>query len=177
MDQSHFPQHLSKRPGGRPYRLRRCLLKGCEQLFYPRHPQTHYCSEACRQAAQRWRRWRASQRYRSTENGKQRRRQQAQRYRQRCHQRQAAVVAEAAAACEGQRAASGSDDFSLRPCDRPGCYVLFPIRHEHSCQRFCSVACRLALRRVLDREARWRARRRHWRRRRLSRRVQAPDTS
>jgi hypothetical protein len=39
------------------------------------------------------------------------------------------------------------------------------------------VACRLALRRVLEREARYRERRRRWRRERLIRRCQRADTS
>jgi len=55
--------------------------------------------------------------------------------------------------------------------------VVFHVQHEHSSQRFCSVACRLALRRVLDREARYRQRRRRWRRQRLNRRNRPPDTS
>jgi hypothetical protein len=39
------------------------------------------------------------------------------------------------------------------------------------------VACRLALRRVLDREGRYRQRRRRWRREQVTRRCQQPDTS
>jgi hypothetical protein len=39
------------------------------------------------------------------------------------------------------------------------------------------VVCRLALRRVLDRESRYRQRRRRWRRERLSRRPRPPNTS
>jgi hypothetical protein len=39
------------------------------------------------------------------------------------------------------------------------------------------MACRLALRRVLDREARYQARRRRQRRCRLTRRTRPPDTS
>jgi hypothetical protein len=39
------------------------------------------------------------------------------------------------------------------------------------------VACRLALRRVLDREARYRARRRRMRCERVKKRARPPDTS
>ena len=67
MDQSHFLWHIGERPEGCHHRPRRCLLKGCERLFWPRHPQSRYCSEACQQAARRWRRWQASQQYRATE--------------------------------------------------------------------------------------------------------------
>jgi len=66
---------------------RRCLLKGCERWFLPQRAQACYCSPACQDAARRWRRWWASQRYRATANGRQRRRQQARRYRDRLRQR------------------------------------------------------------------------------------------
>jgi hypothetical protein len=78
---------------------------------------------------------------------------------------------------EGQRPASASEDFQARRCERPGCYEQFSIKHEHSRQRFCSVACRMALRRVLDRESRYRARRRHRREERVTKRARPPDTS
>ncbi|MHB1423126.1 MAG: hypothetical protein ACYC3I_08020, partial [Gemmataceae bacterium] len=157
MDHSHFLWHLSERPEGCHPRPRRCLLKGCERLFWPRRPQARYCSESCRHAGRRWRRWRASQQYRASENGKQHRREQSRRYRQRQRERRTAS-ADGESPREGQRPAASGKDFSTRACDRPGCYELFSIPHEHSCQRFCSLACRLALRRVLDREARYRAR-------------------
>jgi hypothetical protein len=48
----------------------------------------------------------------------------------------------------------------LCPCDRPGCYVLFPIGAACQVRRFCCALCRKALRCVLEREARWRRRRR-----------------
>jgi len=54
-----------------------------------------------------------------------------------------------------------ADSGPWQPCDRPGCYVLFPAGHLDQPRRFCCVLCRRALRRVLDREARWRQRRRH----------------
>ena len=176
MDRSHFVCHISERPGCCHHRPRRCLLKGCERLFQPQRPQARYCSESCQQAARRWRRWQASQRYRATEQGQERRREQSRRYRERVRERPVAS-ADAAASCEGQRPAFGCEDFATRPCARPGCYEFFSIPHEHSCRRFCSVACRLALRRVLDREARYRARRRRRRRERMTKPVRPPNTS
>jgi hypothetical protein len=88
-----------------------------------------------------------------------------------------AASADADSPCEGQRIASAHKDFSGWPCARPGCYELFTLSHEHSCQRFCSVACRLALRRVLDRDARYQARRRRMRCERVNQRARPPDTS
>jgi hypothetical protein len=57
------------------------LLKGCERRFRPSHPLTRYCSEVCREAARRWREWKAGHRYRQSEGGKQKRRAQSRRYR------------------------------------------------------------------------------------------------
>lgn len=179
------------RPGpGRRCRVRCCLLKGCEQAFVPLCPQARYCTEACARSAQQWRRWRASRRYRASESGRECRRAQHSRYRQRQRERAAALSAGEAAddRCdaatevssgerEGQRPVEFSEDFVVCSCHRPGCYVQFVVAAAGTNRRFCSLACRLALRRVLDREARYRQRRRRWRWLRLSRRCQPPDTS
>ena len=177
MHQSHFLRHFDERPEGcSQHRPRRCLLKGCERLFWPRRPQARYCSEGCQQAARRWRRRQASRRYRASDSGRERRRDQARRYRQRLRERSTASAA-VALPDEGQRPASAREDFQARRCERPGCYEHFPVKQERSCRRFCSVACRLALRRVLDRESRYRARRRQRRGERGTRRARPPDTS
>ncbi len=174
------------------FRQRRCLLKGCEQPFRPSHPQARYCSDGCRQEARRWRCWRSHRTYRASEAGKQCRRQQARRYRERqrqcrhsatCQDEPLQAIEEAAEPetvvvhdvmqlelverSEGQRPASIPENFVGQSCARPGCYELFPIRQGVPQQRYCSCRCRQALRRVLDREARWRWRhrqRRRWRR-------------
>jgi len=161
-----------------PRRARRCLLKGCERWFEPARPQSRYCSGTCAAAARRWRQVKASRRYRASAGGRRRRREQNRRYRQRRRERAAfAASADAAAAREGQRPASGDEDFCQRLCDRPGCYVTFWVREPSAGRRFCSLACRLALRRVLDREWRYRQRRRRWRREQVPRRCHRLDTS
>ena len=187
---SQFPRWLppGQLPGSHRWHpcCRRCLLKGCERWFLPRHPQARYCSLDCRKAAGRWRVWLACQRYRATPNGRQHRRDQAQRYRVRVHQRcplsqpeptpaqieAAPPVAELlvqptpdpptppCADCVGQRPAEISQDSSGSPCHRPGCYVLFLPAVRSLEQRFCCRLCRQALRRVRQREARLRLRRR-----------------
>jgi hypothetical protein len=160
---------------------RRCLLKGCERWYWPSRPQSRYCSAACQQAARRWRRCQASRRWRATAQGQERRREQGRRYRQRRREQaataSAAASADASAEREGQRPAMAGEDFCERMCDRPGCYAVFAVPPAQACRRFCSVACRLALRRVLDREARYRQRRRRWRRERMTRGRHRPDTS
>jgi hypothetical protein len=174
-------QHLSspRQGASRPYRARRCLLKGCERWFTPTYAQSRYCSGACREAARRWRRAQASRRYRASPSGRERRRAQQQRYRQRRREERAAATAaaDASAVREGQRPASPGEDFVECLCRRPGCYVTFWMNPTRSNQRFCSLACRLALRRVLDREARYRQRRQHWRGERRTRHRPRPDTS
>ena len=167
------PRSLSDQ-SPRPHRCRRrrCLLKGCGQWFQPTHPQCRYCSAACREAARRWRRWHAQQKYRRSGNGREHRQEQARRYRERCRSQLPRVAAPspaggAAAApgsdgrpCEGKRPAEKSEKVPLCPCDRPGCYMLFAVAATYSRRRFCCVLCRKALRCVLEREARWRQRRR-----------------
>jgi hypothetical protein len=179
------PQGGPRRP-----RCRRCLLKGCEQLFRPSRPQTRYGSDACRHEARRWRRWRASQKYRASPRGKERRQGQSQRCRDRHRQggvAGASVVAAISASDQpppspppaapapavaaavprdrgtcrvGQRPAIFPKIFLCRACQRPGCYELFVVTPRSPEQHFCSASCRRALRRVLDREARWRRRQR-----------------
>jgi hypothetical protein len=75
-------KRLARRP-----RMRRCLLKGCEQRFHPRQARQRYCSERCREAARKWSRWKAQRRYRATEVGKRQRNGQSQRYRERVRSR------------------------------------------------------------------------------------------
>jgi hypothetical protein len=81
-----------------------------------------------------------------------------------------AVAAAAGPQREGQRPARNFVKFLWRPCRRPGCYRLFPVRPRSPAQHFCSCSCRQALRRVLDREA-------HWRRRHRCARPQPPRQS
>jgi len=161
LGQLHHGRRSCRKQGSCQWpRPRRCLLKGCERFFQPRYAQSRYCSPTCQQAARRWRRWRASQTWRKTDNGRQYRRQQSCRYRQRVRQRRVAAQAAAeevgSSEREGQRPADAAKKSS---CARPGCYDLFvPSRHSPR-QRFCSCLCRQALRRVRQREARWGRRR------------------
>ena len=68
-------------------RTRRCLLKGCEQRFHPRQARQRYCSERCREAARKWSRRKAQERYRETAAGQQKRNRQSRRYRERVKSR------------------------------------------------------------------------------------------
>jgi hypothetical protein len=164
---------------------RRCLLKDCERWFLSPCPQARYCSPACRKAAARWRSWYAGQTYRTTDGGKERRREQARRRRERVRQRLALAqpaspmplvepalpvieaqitpdsipIIPAGTQSVGQRPAEISPKSCCLPCSRPGCYVLFPPSPRSPDQHFCSGSCRQALRRVRQREAQLRRRR------------------
>jgi hypothetical protein len=80
-------QEARRRQSARRPRIRRCLLKGCEQRFHPRQVGQRYCSQACREAARQWSRWKAQERYRATTAGKQKRNGQSRRYRERVNSR------------------------------------------------------------------------------------------
>jgi len=68
-------------------RMRRCLLKGCEQRFRSRQARQRYCSGECREGARQWARRKAQQRYRATTAGQQKRNGQSRRYRERVKSR------------------------------------------------------------------------------------------
>jgi hypothetical protein len=131
---------------------RRCLLKGCECSYTPHHPLSQYCSPECQAAARRWRQQQANRRYRASTQGKCRRREQSCRYRQRQRIKRAPETMPCAGG-EGYQERVSGDMFC---CQRPGCYVHFVRTPRSPLQRFCSFACRQALRRVRLRERRWR---------------------
>src|SRR5438270_9269485 len=83
------PENQEGRPkrSARQPRTRRCLLKGCEQRFHPRQARQRYCSARCREAARKWSRWKAQQRYRETAAGQRKRNGQSRRYRERVKRR------------------------------------------------------------------------------------------
>ena len=176
MGPSSFHNPSCQRPGT-GCRPRLCLLKGCERRFTPSRPQSRYCGSLCAEAALRWRRVKASRCYRSGCEGRAKRREQNRHYRRRRRERTVSVSDGISELDEGKRPACASENFAGRMCARPGCYVVFGVQHEHSSRRFCSVACRLALRRVLDRESRYQQRRRRWRRQHRDQRIRPPDTS
>ena len=85
----HYPEKREprrKRPACRP-RTRCCLLKGCEQRYPPRQARQRYCSEGCREAARKWSRRKAQERYRETAAGQQKRNRQSRRDRLRVKSR------------------------------------------------------------------------------------------
>ncbi len=153
-------QHDSCRSGVQaPFccpRWRTCLLEGCGRRFLPDCGRRHYCSEACREAARRWSAWKAQQRYRSSEQGRERRREQSARWRER--RREAGKPLRNPPADPARRSCVGHAQGvgEKISCDRPGCYGGFEASPRSPRQRFCSPLCRRALRSAWAREERWR---------------------
>jgi len=141
------PPSLTRR--ARRPRSRMCLLKGCESVFRPQRPLARYCRAACREAARQWRKWKAQQRYRKSPNGRQKRQAQCRRNRERQKAKESARKIDSAGAAR-------VIPIGFFSCDRPGCYRVFKRTRRSPQQRFCSLACRLALERVVKRERRWR---------------------
>jgi hypothetical protein len=83
-------QEGRRKGSARRPRTRRCLLKACEQRFRPHHARQRYCSGRCGEAARKWSRWKAQQRYRATTAGKEKRNGQSLRYRERVRSRKPA---------------------------------------------------------------------------------------
>ena len=136
----------------------------------------------------RWRSWHAGQRYRATIHGKERRREQARRHRERARQRSALAepaprhlpIEPALPVIEAQTNPSPIEPIRHRrlperrasaqqksPKNLAACLAIGQGATSSSSprcasqdQQFCSAACRQALRRVRQREARLRHRRR-----------------
>jgi hypothetical protein len=92
---SHKNQGCIHKPCRRP-RQRRCLLKGCDRFYHPKHPLQRYCSEACRDETKRWGQYKAQHTYRATANGKEKRKEQSCRRRQRQREAASATAANGA---------------------------------------------------------------------------------
>jgi hypothetical protein len=152
-----------------------CLLKGCERSFQPKHPCCRYCSAACAEAAKKWRRWLADQKYRSTEQGKEARKDQSKRYRERRKEDPQMKEPEKPAPAERERREDPPEMKELEKpapaervgdtqepvekkscCHRPGCYEQFIPDPRAPHQKYCSPECARAMRRVLVREKRYR---------------------
>ena len=101
----------SRRP-----RTRRCLLKGCGKRFRPEKALERYCSDECRDAARQWSLWKAQLQYRSTQNGKDRRKEQCRRNRKRVKNEKNHKLE---AANEAARVIT-IDFFSIAPATGPG---------------------------------------------------------
>ena len=144
------PRRPAKRRARRP-RQRKCLLKGCEQRFHPRNSRQRYCSPRCREEARTWSRWRAQQRYRATATG------QAETQRPKPALPGTGPKPENRSARGGCHGREGNHRqlFSGLVATGQAATKPSPQQRRSPLQHFCSHACRQALKRVRQRERRW----------------------
>ena len=136
-------------------RARICLRKGCGRKYQPRRPNQRYCQEPeCLRLLRRWQAARRQAKRRQDEAAKAQHAQAQRARRQRVTSSPQAPKVPEVAAARGHAAKI----FSPTPlCDRPGCHEP-PLKSGRNQARYCCAACRQAVRRVLDRERKWRCR-------------------
>jgi len=133
-------------------RRRLCLLKGCGCWFRPKCPLSRYCSAGCRGEARRWAKRRAAERYRQTEKGKAARREQATARRRRRKEQRTEFRGSPPSVGDHNECHQGFI------CARPGCYERVIPTDRSPLKKYCSHECYMAMRRVVERERRWRER-------------------
>jgi hypothetical protein len=142
-------------------RPRVCLRKGCQRTFLPRRWNQRYCQDP--ECLREVRRWLAAKRQRAHRlDPEHRQRHAAAEAVRRERRRTAPPVSEQHEVSDQPkpRAWSRSKRNSVDFCDRPGCYA--PRRvSPRAPSRYCSDACRQAVRRVRDRERKWLKRHRY----------------
>ncbi len=151
---------------GRRLGLRVCLRKGCGRTYQARRWNQRYCQDP--KCLKLVRRWLAAKRQAERRRCSEAREAHAAAERQRRARRRAEDSDKTPSSCASTPdkdsnpdsdpgAWSRSRDVSASFCDRPGCYEA--VRASCQCQaRYCSDACRQAVRRVRDRERKWLAR-------------------
>lgn len=144
---------------GRRLGRRICLREGCGRIYQARRWNQRYCQD--RQCLKLVRRWQAAKRQEERRRRPEARAAHAAAERQRRARRAQCRKATCREAPSDQdqdpSTWSRSKKYSAPFCDRPGCYDA--VRSSCRCQaRYCSDACRGAVRRVRDRERKWLAR-------------------
>ncbi len=135
---------------------RDCLRKGCGGKYEPRQWRQRYCRvQECLREVRRWQAAKRQRRRRASVEVRQKHA-EAERQRRQRHRAQRQESAGDHSSCnETQRRAwSRHKAIPAIFCDRPGCYDP-PRPSSRAPARYCSDACRSALRRVRDRERKW----------------------
>lgn len=137
--------------GRRPH-PRHCFRKGCGRKYQPQRYNQRYCQDPqCRHEVRRWHAAKRQARRREDDEVRARHAQAEKARRQRAKSAPQAIENPKVAPARGHAA---ENFFSFRFCDRPGCYQR-PVTSLRNPGRYCSAACRQAVRNVLDRERKW----------------------
>lgn len=136
-------------------RPRICLRKGCGHTYLPRRWNQRYCQDPeCQRQVRRWQAARRQARRRQDATAKAQHAQAQRARRQRANSAPQPPKIPEVTAARGHAAKI----FSPTPvCDRPGCHEP-PLKSIRNPARFCGPACRQAVRRVRERERKWRFR-------------------
>lgn len=145
-------------------RCRACLCKGCGAPFTPRTWNQRYCgAPRCSRRVRRWQARKRQQKRRATEEGRRRHRDaERERRRQRrnrppSHPPDGRPRDPPSGGSRGHAAKEAEAPPGEPFCDRPGCFA--PVRPaDRGRAHYCGAECCAAVRRVLDRERKWRLR-------------------
>jgi hypothetical protein len=149
----HVKPKCQRCPKARRPRPRLCLRRGCGRKYQPRLWNQRYCQEPeCRRLLRRWQaaQRQAQRRLDATAKAQHAEAERARRQRARALPQPAPAPADAAA-----RGHAAKIIWPSPCCGRPGCHQP-PMMSVRNPARFCSLACRQAMRRVVDRERKWR---------------------
>jgi hypothetical protein len=139
---------------GRRLGWRTCLRKGCGRRYRARHWRQRYCQvPSCQQKLRRWQAAKRQRKRRATAKGREKHA-QAERERRRRKKRKGT-----SANSSVRNRSRGHAMKKIPPgpmCDRPGCFE--PPRASAAPAHYCGDECCQAMRRVRDRERKWKCR-------------------
>jgi hypothetical protein len=151
----HVNPQYHRRASPRRPRARICLRKGCGCKYQPRRWNQRYCQDPqCQRQVRRWQAARRQARRRTEEAA---RAQHADTERARREHVKSLTQVPKAPAVASARGHAAKIFLPTPLCARPGCHEP-PLKSVRNPACYCSRACRQAVRRVLDRERKWRSR-------------------
>lgn len=160
VDRARAPRRRRRRR--RRPRPRSCHRKGCGHRYLPVRRNQRYCGDpACRRLLRRWQAAKRQRKRRATPDGRRRHRDE---------ERERRRPREPHGDKPGRDRSQSSEPRRKQPrghagrytrhgpiCDRPGCWEP-PRPSLRTKARYCGDECRRAVRRVVDRERKWRLR-------------------
>ena len=140
--------------GGRP-QWRTCLRKGCGRRFQASHWRQRYCRKPdCLGELRRWQAAKRQRKRRATAEGREK---HAQAERLRRERKKSQATLPSGSACEGGAWSRNEKIPAGSICDRPGCFEP-PRTSIRAPADYCGDECRQVMRRVRDRERKWKSR-------------------
>jgi hypothetical protein len=144
----HRARARERRPRARP-----CLNKKCRRKYQPRRWNQRYCQDPeCLREVDRWQAAQRQAKRREENSDAKTEHAHAERVR-RQRARAMPQVAQSPEVTPARGHAAGAF-FALPLCKRPGCHE-HPMSSLRKLARYCCLACRQAVRNVLDRERKW----------------------